>query len=363
MASTPQFAQMRNDANIYGPGAGIPYYTRDELQKYMEGTLPGYTNVDWYDATMKEYARQTQHNLSVNGGGEKVLYYLGLEYVEDGGLPFIERVDLWTSVWEQAMVQNSLGSGVIVSAEGHIVTNNHVVAGAATLEVVIGGDTARTYNARIVGVSECNDLALIDIDASDDLPFLEWYDGEIRAGLDVYAAGFPLGDPEYTLTGGIVAKAKADGDITSTSSIDHTIEHDANIQPGNSGGPLVNADGRVVAVNYAGGSAANATTAQFFSIASNLAQPVIDKLIGGALLQGAIPLRDRIVMVSGRSSFEIMQKCLVARVPIVCAVSAPSSLAVDLAREFGMTLIGFLRGERFNVYAGQERIRVPSHAS
>jgi FdhD protein len=89
----------------------------------------------------------------------------------------------------------------------------------------------------------------------------------------------------------------------------------------------------------------------------------VDKLIGGALLQGAIPLRDRIVMVSGRSSFEIMQKCLVARVPIVCAVSAPSSLAVDLAREFGMTLIGFLRGERFNVYAGQERIRVPSHAT
>jgi FdhD protein len=68
-------------------------------------------------------------------------------------------------------------------------------------------------------------------------------------------------------------------------------------------------------------------------------------------------------MVSGRSSFEIMQKCLVARVPIVCAVSAPSSLAVDLAREFGMTLIGFLRGERFNVYAGQERIRVSAHAT
>ncbi|WP_158861125.1 SusC/RagA family TonB-linked outer membrane protein [Lunatibacter salilacus] len=86
MSSTSQFAQMRNDANIYGPGAGIPYYTRDELQRYMEGTLPGYTNVDWYDATMKDYARQTQHNLSVSGGGEKVLYYLGLEYVEDGGL-------------------------------------------------------------------------------------------------------------------------------------------------------------------------------------------------------------------------------------------------------------------------------------
>jgi len=82
----------------------------------------------------------------------------------------------------------------------------------------------------------------------------------------------------------------------------------------------------------------------------------LDKLIGWALLSSQLPLNNHIVMVSGRSSFEIMQKCLAAGVPIVCAVSAPSSLAVSLAQEFGITLIGFLRGERFNVYAGVERI-------
>src|ERR687898_484384 len=87
-----------------------------------------------------------------------------------------------------------------------------------------------------------------------------------------------------------------------------------------------------------------------------------DKLIGWALLEGRIPLGDHIVMVSGRSSYEIMQKCLTAGVPIVCAVSAPSSLAVDVAREFGMTLVGFLRGSKFNVYAGSERIQ-PEPAS
>jgi FdhD protein len=81
-----------------------------------------------------------------------------------------------------------------------------------------------------------------------------------------------------------------------------------------------------------------------------------DKLVGWALLEGRMPLSDHIVMVSGRSSFEIMQKCLVAGVPIVCAISAPSSLAVDVARQFNMTLVGFLRGNKFNVYAGSERI-------
>ncbi len=81
-----------------------------------------------------------------------------------------------------------------------------------------------------------------------------------------------------------------------------------------------------------------------------------DKLVGWALLEGKLPLNEHIVMVSGRSSFEILQKCLTAGVPIVCAISAPSSLAVDVARDFGMTLVGFLRGEKFNVYAGAERI-------
>src|ERR671911_388963 len=82
-----------------------------------------------------------------------------------------------------------------------------------------------------------------------------------------------------------------------------------------------------------------------------------DKLVGWALLEGRLPLTDHIVMVSGRSSFEILQKSLAAGGPLVCAISAPSSLAVDVAKQFGMTLVGFLRGGRFNVYAGSERIK------
>ena len=81
-----------------------------------------------------------------------------------------------------------------------------------------------------------------------------------------------------------------------------------------------------------------------------------DKLIGWALLDGRLPLSGHAVMVSGRSSFEILQKCLTAGVPIVCAISAPSSLAVDVARRFNITLVGFLRGNRFNVYSAPERV-------
>ena len=82
----------------------------------------------------------------------------------------------------------------------------------------------------------------------------------------------------------------------------------------------------------------------------------LDKLFGWAFSEGRLPLHGHAVMVSGRSSYEILQKSLMAGVPVVCAVSAPSSLAVELASRFGITLLGFLRGDRFNVYSGVERI-------
>lgn len=84
----------------------------------------------------------------------------------------------------------------------------------------------------------------------------------------------------------------------------------------------------------------------------------VDKLIGRLFLTGRTPLSEGILMVSGRTSFEIMQKAAVAGIPIVTAVSAPSNLACKVAKEFGITLIGFARGERFNIYTGGRRIRM-----
>jgi FdhD protein len=84
----------------------------------------------------------------------------------------------------------------------------------------------------------------------------------------------------------------------------------------------------------------------------------VDKLVGEALLGGDLPLSERILMVSGRVSFEIVQKAAMAGVPMICAVSAPSSLAVESARELGMTVVGFVRGSSFNVYTGPERVQM-----
>ncbi len=82
----------------------------------------------------------------------------------------------------------------------------------------------------------------------------------------------------------------------------------------------------------------------------------VDKVVGALLSDGLLPASDYGLMVSGRASFELMQKALLAGMPLLAAVSAPSSLAVQLAREFNLSLVGFLRGETFNIYAGEERI-------
>lgn len=142
------------------------------------------------------------------------------------------------------------GSGFIIDPSGIAVTNNHVVTGAGLLQVFVGEDQTSPLNARVLAVSECSDLAVIDIDG-EGFPYLSWYDGEIKPGVDVFSAGFPLGTDEYTLTSGIVSKN--DTVLESAwASVDHVIEHDARIRPGNSGGPLLTSDGQVIGVNYAG---------------------------------------------------------------------------------------------------------------
>lgn len=102
------------------------------------------------------------------------------------------------------------GSGFVIGDGNLAVTNNHVVTGAGLLRVHVDGET-QPRNARVLGTSECSDLAVIEIDG-EQLPILPWSETDGQPGAEIYVAGFPLGDPEYTLTRGVISKARASGD-------------------------------------------------------------------------------------------------------------------------------------------------------
>ena len=169
-----------------------------------------------------------------------------------------------------------IGSGFLVSDDGLALTNNHVVTGAGTLDVFVGGDEGQEVRATVLGASECLDLAVIQL-AGDGYPFLDWHRDDITTGLDVYSAGYPMGAAEqFTLTRGIVSKDDFPLD-TQWAALDHVIEHDARIRGGNSGGPLVDANGRLVGVNYAGDDSLDYN----FAIHRDIAQDAVAELAAG----------------------------------------------------------------------------------
>jgi serine protease Do len=174
----------------------------------------------------------------------------------------------------QATTQAGAGSGFIISEDGLVVTNNHVVTGAATLNVFVP-DRREPVNARVIGASECADLAVIQLPPGT-YPFLEFHEGPLAIGTTIFAAGYPLGEPQYALVAGIIAKLDADGE-SSWASVDQVLQHDAAVSPGNSGGPLVTEAGDVVGIVYAGLLEFN----QFFAVGLEQALPVLDQLIAG----------------------------------------------------------------------------------
>ncbi len=187
----------------------------------------------------------------------------------------IEAVGAFRDPDQGEQVETGRGSGFVIDPSGIAVTNNHVVTGAASLKVWLGPDREE-HAARVLGASECADLAVIEIDDVSAVPYLDWYDGEVRPGLDIYVAGFPLGDPEYTLTRGIVSRAHGILD-ENWAWVEDSIEHDAATNPGNSGGPVITAEAHVVGVHYAG----DPSTQQHWAIAGGEARSVVEKLQAG----------------------------------------------------------------------------------
>lgn len=163
------------------------------------------------------------------------------------------------------------GSAFFIDQSGIAVTNHHVVGGAGIVRVFLAGED-QPRSARVLGVSECSDLAVLKIEGQD-FPALRWYSEPITPGLDVYAAGYT---EEYNLTRGIVTRAPYRVEM-GWASTEGVLEHDARILPGNSGGPLVTPDGQVVGVNYA----ATDFVTQSFAIGASTAASLVERLKNG----------------------------------------------------------------------------------
>ena len=171
------------------------------------------------------------------------------------------------------------GSGVIIRQDGYIVTNNHVVSGATTIEVTLNNN--KTYEATVIGTDPATDVALIKIDATG-LPVLQFADSDkLRLGEWVLAIGSPLGEElRSTITAGIVsAKGRSMPNTNREFKIESFIQTDAAVNPGNSGGALVNKEGELVGINTAIVSTTGSYTGYSFAVPSNIVKKVVSDLI------------------------------------------------------------------------------------
>ncbi len=172
------------------------------------------------------------------------------------------------------------GSGVIVSSDGHVVTNNHVVEGAQSLEIVLADGTM--LPAQLVGVDPYADLAVVKVD-SEMVPIADWGNSDaLKPGETVIAIGSPLGDFKNTVTVGVVSATERSIDVDRNYMLEGLIQTDAAINQGNSGGPLVNLAGQIVGINtlvVRGGSSGAVTEGLGFAIPSNTARALTEQII------------------------------------------------------------------------------------
>ena len=179
----------------------------------------------------------------------------------------------------QGRERQGSGSGVIIRPDGYIVTNNHVVDGASSIQVTLNNN--KTYEASVIGTDPATDVALIKIDA-EGLPVLQFADSDmLRLGEWVLAIGSPLGEElRSTITAGIVsAKGRSMPNYNGEFKIESFIQTDAAVNPGNSGGALVNKQGELVGINTAIVSTTGSYSGYSFAVPSNIVKKVVSDLI------------------------------------------------------------------------------------
>ncbi len=177
---------------------------------------------------------------------------------------------------QQPQYAMASGSGVIISPDGYIVTNNHVVDDAVNVQVIL--DDNRQFTAKVVGKDENTDIALVKIDAND-LPYLKWGDSDaLKLGQWVLAVGNPF-NLTSTVTAGIVsAKSRSIGIMSGQMPLESFIQTDAAVNPGNSGGALVNTNGELVGINSAIASETGSYSGYSFAVPATIARKVVEDL-------------------------------------------------------------------------------------
>jgi len=199
-------------------------------------------------------------------------------------IPFFR--DFFDMPQEREMPIRAMGSGLIIDENGHIITNNHIVQRADTIEVELHDRT--THAADIVGTDPSTDLAIIKIDPTGDMKFARFGDSErLRVGEWVVAIGSPRG-LTWTVTAGIIsAKNRSNIGVLGPSGYEDFLQTDAAINPGNSGGPLINLSGEVIGINSLIISASRGSEGLGFAIPSNMAKAISQSLIEhGKVIRG-----------------------------------------------------------------------------
>ena len=186
--------------------------------------------------------------------------------------------------------QVGTGSGVIITPDGYIVTNNHVIAGATTLEVTLNNN--KTYTAKLIGTDPSSDIALIKIDADEKLPFLTFADSDnTQVGEWVLAVGNPF-NLNSTVTAGIISAKARNISERGGDKIESFIQTDAVVNMGNSGGALVNLNGDLIGINTAISSTTGVYMGYSFAVPSNIAKKVAEDLIEfGNVQRGVLGVR------------------------------------------------------------------------
>ena len=180
--------------------------------------------------------------------------------------------------------QVGTGSGVIISQDGYIVTNNHVIEGATNLEITLNDQ--KKYPAELIGTDPSNDIALLKINTDVDLPYIPFANSDnVQVGEWVLAVGNPY-NLTSTVTAGIVsAKGR---DLEGNRNIESFIQTDAAVNPGNSGGALVNTKGELIGINTAISSRTGSFIGYSFAVPSNIAKKIIDDILEFGTVQQAI---------------------------------------------------------------------------